>query len=84
MVDEPDPVRQRLEQVIESYLARSPNAADTSKGIAEWWISELAGSASLDDVHRALEALSRRGVVERARLADGTEIFRATGSHRCR
>ena len=82
MIDEPDPLRKRLEEAIEAYLARSPHAADTTKGIAEWWISELAGSATLGDVDGALEALVRRGVVDRTRLPDGTEIFRATGPHR--
>lgn len=81
MVDPPDRIRERLAEMIAAYLAHSPKAADTLNGIAEWWIHEPGANANLNDVHSALEALIRRGVVERTTLADGTEIFRAAAHH---
>ncbi len=77
MVDAADHIRERLAKLIAAYLARSPKAADTSKGISEWWLQELGAGVSHEDVVRALEILIRRGVVERTRLADGTELFRS-------
>jgi hypothetical protein len=59
-----------------AYLADRPDAADSARGIAEWW---LGGEAALDvaAVESALEALAREGLVRADRLAHGTRVWRA-------
>ena len=66
-----------MADAIAAHLRRSPKAADTVDGIAQWWIREAGVEASRDDVRDALERLIASSVVARTTLADGTEIFHA-------
>jgi LmbE family N-acetylglucosaminyl deacetylase len=75
--DEADTRRRRAAEAIEAYLARHPLAADTEQGIAQWWLGPMGVNVPLADVQQALEALLRKGRVERVVLPDGSAIYRA-------
>lgn len=78
MSEEPEVTRQELIDAIAAYLVRSPAAADTARGIADWWMSAMGLDVSPEEVSEALEALLQRGVVECNRLPGGTPVYRAT------
>ena len=50
-----------IEGSILAYLARSPDALDTARGVCDQWLSGLNPRPSQDSVERALERLYRRG-----------------------
>jgi hypothetical protein len=67
-------VRSAAEQ-IERYLEDHPNAADTVKGIAAWWLPD----APEPIVQAALDDLVRRGSVRREEVTGGLPQYsRAT------
>lgn len=68
----------RIRNAIVEHLERNPRAADTSKGIAEFWLSRTE-SVRLPLVIAALEELQSRGIVSADTLADGTVIYRRAG-----
>jgi Fe2+ or Zn2+ uptake regulation protein len=68
---------QQLATAIESYLSAHPAAADSAKGVAEWWILGMGLKASINDVRRALELLMQRGVVEVQVMGDKRKVYRA-------
>ena len=70
--------QQELIEAIAAYFARSPAAADTARGIADWWMSAMGLDVSAEEVSEALETLLRRGVVECNRLPGGTPVYRTT------
>ena len=61
---------------LESYLASRPDAADTLRGILEWWFVESSLTPPSKLLHQALLRLEAAGRVHRDRLVDGTEIWR--------
>lgn len=54
-----------IENSILAYLARSPDALDTARGICDSWLSDLDPRPSQEIVERALERLYRRGLLAR-------------------
>ena len=58
-----------------AYLRAHPQAADTARGIAEWWLSGLVTNARL--VNRALQMLAAEGQVASETNPDGNRIWRA-------
>jgi hypothetical protein len=62
---------------IVGYLARSPQAADTEQGIAQWWLPRMGVDVPLADVRAALERLVRTGVMTCTSLPEGSVIYRA-------
>ncbi|MEO0668276.1 MAG: hypothetical protein AAFZ99_10220 [Pseudomonadota bacterium] len=54
-----------IEHSILAYLARSPDALDTARGVCDQWLSGLNPRPSQDSVERALERLYRRGLLAR-------------------
>jgi hypothetical protein len=71
-----DAQTEAIAQLVARYLAAHPEASDTLDGIARWWLDRQRFDDAKPDVLRALEALERRGVVERRRLANGLTLFR--------
>jgi hypothetical protein len=58
------------------YLLEHPAAADSVRGVAEWWV----GGKTVADpaaVEAALEALAARNLVQAELLADGTRLWSA-------
>jgi hypothetical protein len=64
-----------IEDQILRYLKNHPSAADSSKGIQDWWISSQSGEVSLDLVQRALDRLEAQRKIMRT-VIDGTVIYR--------
>jgi hypothetical protein len=75
-----DVAQARVEQfaaAIEAYLAAHPGAADSARGIADWWLVSCGGDARRDEIDGALDVLVGRGSVDAHALPDGTVIYRA-------
>jgi hypothetical protein len=68
--------QQPLAARILDYLLEHPTAADSLRGVAEWWVG---GEAVVDPaaVEAALEALATRNLVHAELLADGTRLWSA-------
>lgn len=66
---------------IEAYLQRHPGAADTDRGIAEWWLKQAGIEASRDELRAALAVLLEEGIVEVQFIVDGQAIYRANRQH---
>jgi hypothetical protein len=47
------------------YLREHPNAMDTLKGIADWWLPRHQVRVGVERVAQALETLEARGLIER-------------------
>lgn len=77
MFVEPGPEIERAVSAIEAYLAQHPAAADSEQGVAQWWLPEVGVNVPVEQVHRALEMLCDRGVIERTALPDGGTVYRA-------
>ncbi|HET7233653.1 MAG TPA: hypothetical protein VFJ16_26830 [Longimicrobium sp.] len=55
-----------LAELVLGYLRQHPLAADTLRGIAEWWVPRQQIRVDVGKLHLALEQLVARGVVEAA------------------
>ena len=76
----PDDDAAGVEHVVDAiagYLARSPSAADSEQGIAQWWLPQMGLDVPVATVHAALALLVQRGVMTRTTLPDGSVIYRA-------
>lgn len=62
---------------IRDYLLRRPHAADTARGVGEWWLADHAGRFSREDVEAALDYLAAREMVAAENNPDGRRIWRA-------
>ena len=66
-----------LREVVDAilrYLDKHPHAADTSEGIAKWWVP-MNSHADIDTVRSALARLESQGVVSRRMNADRHVVF---------
>jgi hypothetical protein len=55
--------KQRVEQLILSYLSRNPTAEDTIDGILQWWLAHEEVRFRMQEIEGALAELTRRGMV---------------------
>jgi hypothetical protein len=62
----PDPVCDELL----SYLREHPNAMDTLKGIAEWWLPRHRVRVEVERIAAALRTLEASGLIERVGSED--------------
>lgn len=69
---------------IRHYLEAHPAAADTLDGIVSWWLPYQRDSQTVENVERALDALTVAGVVEKLRRSDGHVIYRRAHRRRGR
>jgi len=67
----------RAADAIERYLALHPSAADSARGIAQWWLPSMGVDLPLAAVEAALEHLVRAGRLARECPAGGQPIYRA-------
>ena len=65
-----------LRDVIQHYLMKNPNAADSLQGIMSWWLPFMYGKVEAARVKQVLEQLIAEGVVRKVTLVDGTILFR--------
>jgi hypothetical protein len=63
-----------LTAAIQRYCTVNPSARDSIEGM-RWWLGVELRSAREEDLRSAIEYLLDRGVLERHRLADGTQVF---------
>jgi len=74
----------KLQAAILRYLADHPDAADTVRGIARYWIDDKRtpslGAPSLVAVQRALDALVTQGRIASATLAGGARVYESPAS----
>jgi hypothetical protein len=74
MADDDERVK-AIEDDIVQYLSQRPDAADTLRGIRQWWLSRTRADDSDADIQRALDDLVDRGAVTTIRLADGSVMY---------
>jgi hypothetical protein len=68
-----------IASLIDGYVTKHPRAADTPKGICEWWVTRQGHAASLAEVQEALDHLVGLGRLRRTVLADSTVIYARAG-----
>jgi hypothetical protein len=78
--DDPATRRDQAAAAIERYLAEHPSAADSVRGIAQWWLPALGVDLPAATVAEALEWLLQQGRIACDRPAGGEPIFRAAGT----
>lgn len=61
---------------IVAYLRDHPEAQDTARGIAQWWLPERGMFTGVQDTERALERLVAEGRVLARTAADGRRHYR--------
>ena len=74
----PTPSEDRVRIVGEAivrYLESHPDAADTARGIRQWWLSDVAVEIGRGDLCAALDALVREGKVRRETLPGGARVY---------
>jgi hypothetical protein len=71
-----DPDIAGIQSRIVEYLDRYPNAADTSKGIARWWLQEDHSARRLA-IEEALDELVANGTLVTRRLPSGDLLYSA-------
>jgi Fe2+ or Zn2+ uptake regulation protein len=62
-----------------AYLLANPHACDTADGIRRWWLDGHEDVA-MDELLRALERMTRAGLVEAVTAADGRRRYRRAGT----
>lgn len=53
-----------LAELVLGYLREHPHAMDTLSGIAHWWVLRQQIRVDLENLQRALDLLTERGVLE--------------------
>ena len=69
-----------LANEIIQYLDAHPNAADTAKGIVQWWLQRQRYEDLLQDVQNALDYLEERGSIKKVEVAEGGVIYSSAQS----
>jgi hypothetical protein len=69
-----------IANLIDRYLTRRPQAADTPDGILKWWLGAESPKRSLRDVQLALDYLVARGRLRTSTRPDETIIYRGAGA----
>jgi hypothetical protein len=62
-----------LAEDILNYFAEHPQAMDTLRGIAEWWLMRQQVRVVVERVARVLEQLVKRGVLEQIGTGAGAQ-----------
>jgi hypothetical protein len=71
-----DDASARVRAAILGYLAHNHDAADTVRGIMNWWLPPEDRGVDRGMVEGVLEQLATEGFVSVTRLADGTVFYR--------
>lgn len=71
-----DEKREKISEMILSYLQRYPDAGDTLEGIMKWWIGFEKIESSIQDVVDVLENLIQQREISMHNTVDGTTIYK--------
>lgn len=71
-----DEKREKISEMILSYLQRYPDAGDTLEGIMKWWIGFEKIESSIQDVVDVLENLIQQREISMHNIVDGTTIYK--------
>lgn len=66
----------KVNQEILDYLQENPNAADSLKGVINWWLPQAYKKLDAASIEQVLEQLIGEGLVSKIELTDGTIIYR--------
>jgi hypothetical protein len=72
-----DASTEQTARALRDYVAAHPHAADSARGIREWWLAGMVPPPTPDQVVCALLRLEDEGLFARAILPDGSELWRA-------
>lgn len=64
-----------IEREVLAYLLQHPNAADTARGIAHWWLPRRSSADSPAAIDRALERLVAAGRLRAVKLPNGETLY---------
>jgi Fe2+ or Zn2+ uptake regulation protein len=64
-----------LRDAILEYLQRNPDAADTLRGVMDWWLPAEHRATQAQALEQALEQLVALQLVVRTELPDGTILY---------
>jgi hypothetical protein len=80
VTDKPAPSDARSEELDDamrtellSYLSEHPSAMDSLEGVVEWWLPRQQVRNAVERVARALEVLTREGLIEQ--VSDGERVL---------
>ena len=65
-----------LSRKILNYLEKHPEAGDTLKGIAGWWLEQQRIEQLVEDVAEALELLIKQGSIRVYQSGQGTTVYK--------
>ena len=65
-----------LTNVILDYLDKTPNAEDTLRGIAEWWLNSIQIDYAVDDVAAAVDDLIEQRLIVRKINKSGDPVYK--------
>ena len=71
----------RVAREIEEHVAAHPDAADTSQGIASWWIGRQRFLEAERTIEKALGRLVEQGRMERREQPGGAVVYRTARGH---
>jgi hypothetical protein len=60
---------------VRRYLAAHPDAADSLRGIRQWWLPARLRDVTLEELEQALAQLVARGEVQRSTLPGAGELY---------
>jgi hypothetical protein len=63
------------------HLEHHPNAADTARGVSEWWLDATRAQADIAIVELALQRLADQGMMRMFKMPDGKQVFSGRHSH---
>ncbi|MEO6800336.1 MAG: hypothetical protein ABI178_10400 [Rhodanobacter sp.] len=69
-----------IRQLVLAYLQRHPQAADTLRGIVNWWLPRQRYESDMQRIEHVLHHLVAEGWLHRDRLPDG-EVLYALNKH---
>jgi hypothetical protein len=64
-----------LKAAVTEYLSEHPNAMDTFKGIADWWIPRQQVRVDLDMLATVLKDLTGQGILEEVQYAGEAKLY---------
>jgi hypothetical protein len=80
-MDERPPLVAEIKAIILCYLRARPQAADTERGIREWWLRTADDRTyTADDVRAAIQCLVATGELAERQLRDGQVIYASAGT----
>lgn len=69
-----------VERTVLAYLRHHPQAADTLRGIVNWWLPQQRYECGCQHIEQVLGRMVAEGLLDRDRLPDG-EVLYALNKH---